>query len=327
MIMQRRLAYHRCWTVGIGLSVSLLSWSFTTSCVATGGTPGSSAASTDTTSGARELAAMPLWSGGAPGARGDSAEDRPSVTPFLPQPGRGTGTAAVIFPGGGYQHLAFDHEGVQVARWLASLGVAGFVVRYRLGPRYQQPTMLQDGLRAVRLVRAHAADWGVMPQRIGVVGFSAGGHMASTVGTHFDTGMLPSADVVERVSSRPDFMVLLYPVITMTDPFVHRGSRTNLLGAQPSAELVSRFSNETQVTRSTPPTFIVTSTDDRTVPVENSLRFYEALKADSVPVELHVFERGRHGFGLAPTDPALSIWPRLCETWMRQHGWLAAPQR
>jgi acetyl esterase/lipase len=318
--------HERLRSKGVALIAALLS-GFTASCAATGGTPSASAISTDATSGVRELATMPLWPGGAPGARGDSAEDRPSITPFLPPAGRATGTAAVIFPGGGYQHLSFDHEGVQVARWLASLGVAGFVVRYRLGPRYQHPAMLQDGERAVRLVRARAAEWGVMPGRIGVVGSSAGGHLASTVGTHFDAGSPQSPDVVERASARPDFMVLLYPVITMTDPFAHRGSRTNLLGALPRAELVTLLSSETRVTRSTPPTFIVTSTDDRTVPVENSLRFYEALKADSVPVELHVFEKGRHGFGLAQTDPALSIWPRLCETWMRQHGWLAPPSR
>jgi acetyl esterase/lipase len=320
MTIQHRRTHRRSRRAGAALIFGLLS-SLTASCAAAAGAPGS-ATPTDTTSGVRELAMVPLWPGGAPGARGETAEDQPSITPFLPPPGRGTGAAAVIFPGGGYQHLAFDKEGVQVARWLASLGVAGFVVRYRLGPRYQHPAMLQDGQRAVRLVRARAAEWGVAPERIGVVGSSAGGHMASTVGTHFDAGTTQSADAVERVSARPDFMVLLYPVITMTEPFAHRGSRANLLGAQPRSELVSLFSNETQVTRATPPTFIVTSTDDRTVAVENSLRFYEALKADSVPVELHAFETGRHGFGLARTDPALSIWSRLCETWMRRHGWV-----
>jgi acetyl esterase/lipase len=230
----------------------------------------------------------------------------------------------VIFPGGGYQHLATDHEGMQVARWLNAAGVTAFVVQYRLGPRYHHPAMLHDAQRAVRLVRARADEWGIDSRRIGVVGFSAGGHMASTAGTHFDAGDPAAPDLVERASSRPDFMVLLYPVITMAEPFAHRGSRRNLLGERPTADLVRSMSNETRVSRATPPTFIVTSTDDRTVPVENSLRFYEALKADSVPVELHVFETGRHGFGLAAVDPVLSVWPRLCEAWMRRRGLLDA---
>jgi acetyl esterase/lipase len=228
----------------------------------------------------------------------------------------------IVFPGGGYEHLATDHEGVQVAQWLNSIGVAAFVVKYRLGPRYHHPTMLRDAQRAVRLVRARASQWAVDSARIGVLGFSAGGHMASSVGTHFDDDAASVRDDVARASARPDFMVLIYPVITMAEPWVHHGSRTNLLGATPAPELVTLLSNETQVTRRTPPTFLVASTDDRTVPVENSLRFYAALAADSVPVELHVFEAGRHGFGLAASDPLVSVWPRLCEAWMRKHGWL-----
>jgi acetyl esterase/lipase len=274
----------------------------------------------DTTDVAR--APITLWPAGAPDAVGNTAADSATITPFLPPAGRATGAAAVIFPGGGYEHLATDHEGVQVARWLNSIGVTAFVVKYRLGPRYHHPTMLRDAQRAVRLVRAHASQWAVDPARIGVVGFSAGGHMAASVGTHFDVDAAAVDDDVSRASARPDFMVLVYPVITMADPFAHRGSRTNLLGANPSSELVRLFSNETQVTRRTPPTFLVSTRDDRTVPIENSLRFYDALAADSVPVELHVFETGRHGFGLAASDPALSVWPRLCEAWLRRHGWL-----
>ena len=263
--------------------------------------------------------AIPLWVGSAPGALGDSSADRPSMTPFPADPSRATGAAAVIFPGGGYQHLSLEKEGAAVARWLNSLGVTAFVVTYRLGTRYHHPAMLDDAQRAIRLVRSRAATWNVDTARIGVVGFSAGGHLASTTGTHFDAPALPR-DSVDRMRARPDFMILVYPVITMTEPYVHRGSRTNLLGAQPAPALVSLLSNETQVTRETPPTFLVASTDDRTVPVENSLRFYEALKSKGVAAELHVFEHGAHGFGLAPGDAILSAWPTLAEAWLRRHG-------
>jgi acetyl esterase/lipase len=262
-------------------------------CTSARGTAGASAAASPAP--LRELPALPLWPGGAPGALGDSAEDRPTITPYLPV-GRASGAAAVIFPGGGYQHLSLDKEGAQVARWLNGLGVTAFVVRYRLGPRYHHPAMLQDAQRAVRLVRARAAEWRVDPARVGVVGFSAGGHLASTVGTHFDAGAPASGDPVERASSRPDFMVLVYPVITMTEPMTHRGSRANLLGDPPAPELVRLLSNETQVTGDTPPTFLVASTDDATVPVENSLAIYQALKEAGVPVELHVIPGAFHGF-------------------------------
>jgi acetyl esterase/lipase len=298
------------------IALRALALVLTVSTAAWAGTPA------DTTDGAR--APMPLWPAGAPDAVGNTADDSATVTPFLPAAGRVTGAAAVVFPGGGYQHLAMDHEGVQVARWLNSIGVTAFVVKYRLGPRYHHPTMLRDAQRAVRLVRAHAAQWAVDPARIGVVGFSAGGHMASSVGTHFDVDAATVRDDVALASARPDFMVLVYPVITMTDPWAHRGSRTNLLGANPAPELVRLLSNETGVTRRTPPTFLVSTQDDQTVPIENTLRFHDALAADSVPVEMHVFETGRHGFGLAASDPVLSVWPRLCEAWMRRHGWLDA---
>lgn len=276
---------------------------------------------------AQAPAEIPLWAAGAPGALGTAPEDQPTITPFLPPAGKATGAAVVIFPGGGYQHLATEKEGVVPAHWLNDLGVAAFVVRYRLGPRYHHPAMLEDAQRAVRTVRARAAEWHVDPDRIGVLGFSAGGHMASSVGTHFDAGDSSSADPIERVSSRPDLMILMYPVITMSDPYAHRGSRTNLLGASPEPELVRLMSNETQVTSHTPPAFIVATTDDNVVPVENSLMFYQALHAAKVPAELHVFEHGPHGFGLAPGDPVLSSWTKLCEPWLRRHGWLDAAAR
>lgn len=273
--------------------------------------------------GMRARPEIALWSGGAPGAVGDSLEDRPAITPYLPPAGKANGTAAIIFAGGGYGHIAFEKEGVPAARWLNSIGVTAFVVRYRLGPRYHHPTMLQDAARAVRLVRARAGTWALDAQRIGVVGFSAGGHLASTVGTHFDAGSPTSADPIERVSSRPDYMILVYPVISMLDGVVHKGSRRRLIGDSASLDLQRLLSNELQVSRETPPTFLVASTDDNAVPVDNSLRFYQAMKAAKVPVELHVFEAGAHGFGLAPDDPALSMWPSLGTAWMRRHGWLA----
>jgi len=271
---------------------------------------------------ARAQPVIPLWANGAPGALGATPADQPEMTPYLPPAGTANGTAVVIFPGGGYAHLAMDHEGSAIANWLAGLGVTTFVVKYRLGPAYHHPTMIGDAQRAIRIARARAAEWNVDPRRLGIIGFSAGGHLASTAGTHFDAGNSASTDPIERASSRPDFELLIYPVITMRDSVTHGGSRLNLLGKQPTPELVQLLSNELQVTRETPPTFLVHSTDDRTVPVQNSLLFYEALKRNGVPVEMHVFEHGGHGYGMAPKDPALAIWTALCENWMRRHGWL-----
>jgi acetyl esterase/lipase len=267
-------------------------------------------------------AALPLWQGGAPGAKGDSAVDRPTITPYPLPAGRGNGTAVVVLPGGGYQHLAMEKEGYAVARWLNSIGVAAFVVQYRLGPNYHHPSELMDAQRALRTVRAQAVKWGVNPSRIGIMGFSAGGHLASTAGTHFDAGNASAPDPIDRVSSRPDFMILGYPVITLKDPYAHKGSRTFLLGANPDPALVASLSNETQVTRDTPPTFIVHATDDTTVPIQNSIMFYEALHAADVPVEMHILQAGRHGFGLGTGNPALSTWPSMLETWLRARGLL-----
>ena len=272
---------------------------------------------------AREQAAIPLWAGGAPGAAGSAPEDQPVITPFLPPAGKANGTSVVIFPGGGYQHLSMQKEGSDVANWLASTGVTAFVVRYRLGPTYHHPIELGDAQRAIRTVRARATEWGVNPARIGIIGFSAGGHLASTAGTHYDAGTAESADVIERAGSRPDFMLLLYPVITMrADSVTHRGSRTNLIGNTPEPALERLLSNETQITRDTPPTFLVHASDDKTVPVENSIKFYQGLRAANVIAEMHIYEYGGHGFGLAPTDPVLGQWTTVCEAWMRRHGWI-----
>ena len=264
-----------------------------------------------------------LWPSGAPGALGNAEDDRPSLTISLPDPAKAVGTGIVVCPGGGYGALAMDHEGRQIAEWLNGLGVAAFVLKYRLGPRYHHPIEMQDGQRAVRFVRCHAAEYGIAVDRIGIWGFSAGGHLASSVGTHFDGGKTDAPDPVERVSCRPDFMILAYPVITFTTPYVHTGSMHNLLGENPDPNLVQLLSNELQVTPQTPPTFLFHTGNDDGVPVENSILFYQALHRNHVPAELHVFERGPHGVGLAQKDPALSIWPAVLANWLRARGLLS----
>jgi len=262
-----------------------------------------------------------LWANGAPGAMGNDDIDKPTVTPYLVPSGRGTGTAVVVCPGGGYQHLAMDHEGEQVARWLNSIGVAAFVLKYRLGPKYHHPVELGDAQRAIRTVRARAAEFRIAPDRVGIMGFSAGGHLASTAGTHFDAGKDGSADPIERMSSRPDFLILGYPVISF-GTYAHKGSLHMLLGDNPDPKLVENLSNELQVTAQTPPTFLFHTTEDKTVPVENSILFYMALRKAGVPAEMHIYEKGPHGVGLAPTDEALSTWPGRLADWMRGRGLL-----
>ena len=264
-----------------------------------------------------------LWPSGAPGALGNDPADQPSLTPFVVSKGRGSGAAIVVCPGGGYQHLAMDYEGYDVAKWLNTLGVSAFVLKYRLGPRYHHPIELGDAQRAIRMVRTRAAEYGVQPDRIGIMGFSAGGHLASTAGTHFDNGNPKAADPVDRAGSRPDFMVLCYPVISFV-AFAHQGSKQMLLGDNPDPKLVELLSNELQVTRDTPPTFLFHTTTDATVPVENSVMFYSALRKAGVPAEMHIYERGRHGVGLASSDPVLSSWPARLADWLRIHGWAAA---
>ena len=272
---------------------------------------------------AQEPKAELLWPAGAPGALGTQPEDQPSLTPYVLPTGSGSGTAVVICPGGGYQHLSMDKEGYQVAKWLNTLGVSAFVLQYRLGPRYHHPVELQDAQRAIRTVRSRAAEYGLQPDRIGIMGFSAGGHLASTAGTHFDAGNAAASEPVDRAGSRPDFMVLCYPVITF-GAFAHAGSRQFLLGDNPDPRLVENLSNELQVTAQTPPTFLFHTTNDRTVPVENSVMFYSALRKAGVPAEMHLYERGPHGVGLAQSDPALASWPGRLAEWLRIHGLLAA---
>jgi len=263
-----------------------------------------------------------LWPDGAPGALGGADEDRPSLTIYLPDPAKAVGAGVVVCPGGGYGALSMDHEGRQIADWLNGLGFAAFVLKYRLGPRYHHPVEMEDGQRAVRMVRFRAKDYGIAPDRIGIWGFSAGGHLASTVGTHFDAGKPGAVDPIDRVSCRPDFMILAYPVISFTTPYVHKGSMRNLLGDNPDPELVRSLSNELQVTPQTPPTFLFHTDSDDGVPSENSVLFYLALRQNHVPAEMHIFERGPHGVGLAQKDPVLSLWPTLLANWFRTRALL-----
>jgi len=264
-----------------------------------------------------------LWPGVAPGATGDAPADKPTIAIWLAERSKAKGTAMVICPGGAYAHLAVDHEGRQIAEWCNSLGVAGFVLEYRhRGRGYGHPAPLDDARRAVRTVRARAKEFNVDPSRIGILGFSAGGHLAASLGTHFDAGDPSAEDAVERVSCRPDFMILCYPVIALDQPCTHRDSQINLLGQDPDTALVEGLSSEKQVKGTTPPTFLFATGADRIVPVENSVRFYLALRRANVAAELHVYQRGPHGLGLAPGVLGTSNWPAQCADWMRGLGML-----
>lgn len=271
---------------------------------------------------------LPLWADGAPGALGAGENDKPTLTPYLAAPERASGAAMVICPGGGYGGLA-AHEGQDYALWLNGRGVSAFVLKYRLGSHgYRHPAMLQDAARAVRTVRAKAADWGIDPQRIGIMGSSAGGHLASTLLTHFDAGKADATDPIDRVSSRPDLGILCYAVITM-GPFTHQGSKNNLLGTNPPPELVESLSNERQVTAKTPPCFIWHTWEDKGVPIENSLNFAMALQQAGVPFDLHIYQRGRHGIGLNDKPPFAHAhpWAADCAFWLQEQGFVkpAAP--
>jgi len=263
-----------------------------------------------------------LWPNGAPGAVGTEDVDKPSITFYQPSRPQATGTIVVICPGGGYGALAMDHEGHQVARWFTAHGVAAAIVKYRLGPRYHHPAPLQDVLRAIRVVRSRAAELGVKPERIGVMGFSAGGHLASSAATLFDLADAKAADGLEAIPSRPDFAILGYPVIVFGADVTHKGSQRNLLGENPPADLVTRLSTDRQVTAKTPPTFLFHTSEDAGVPPQNSVAFYLALKNAGVPAELHIYEKGPHGVGLAPDDRELSTWPDRMLGWMRGRGLL-----
>ncbi|MEI6946118.1 alpha/beta hydrolase [Paraflavisolibacter sp. H34] len=244
----------------------------------------------------------------------------PDIAVFLPPKRVATGQAVILCPGGGYGTLSYDWEGTEFAKLLNSRGIAAFVLKYRLPNSksnvvpHQSPLM--DAQRAIRLVRSQAGKWNIHKDKVGIMGFSAGGHLASTAGTHFTAGEAAAADSVDRLSSRPDFMVLVYPVITMTREYMHAGSRNNLIGATPDTALARFYSNDLQVTRETPPTFLVHATDDKAVPVENSLSFYQALKNNGVPAEMHIYPTGGHGFGLGLGRGYLETWTGRLLDWM-----------
>jgi acetyl esterase/lipase len=262
----------------------------------------------------------PLWPKGAPLLHGSGEDGKPRITICLPSPDTAKPVGVVICPGGGYGGLAMDHEGHQVAAWLNSEGIAAFILEYRVGPENGHPVPLMDAQRAIRTVRSRAQEFHIDPSRIGILGFSAGGHLTSTAGTHFDAGDPKAEDPIDRVSCRPDFMVLIYPVITMTDSLGHAGSRRNLLGEHPDEAKINLLSNEKQATDQTPPAFLVHTSEDNGVPSQNSVMFYMALKSKGIPAEMHIFEKGKHGFGLGPGDPVLSTWPGLCIKWLHTRG-------
>ncbi len=264
---------------------------------------------------------LPLWEGGAPGALGQADSDTPALTVYRATH-HAVGTGIIVAPGGGYRALSMNMEGREVASLFNAIGVTAFVLEYRLGPRYHHPTQLGDAQRAIRTVRSRAAEFGIAPDRIGMMGFSAGGHLTATAGTHFDEGKPDAADPIERVGSRPDFLILAYPVISFDPAIAHAGSVRSLLGDTPDPKLLELLSNDLQVTAQTPPTFLFHTTADTGVPVEHSLRFYQALRRVKVSAELHVFENGPHGVGLGLWDPALSSWPSLLSNWLRGRGLL-----
>jgi acetyl esterase/lipase len=278
---------------------------------------------------------LPLWEGDPPNYREtgevtimDTSDivvvrmvQKPDLAIYLPSERNATGEAVVVCPGGGYSVLAYDWEGSDIACWLNSRGIAAFVLKYRLPGNKSniipRESPLMDAQRAMRLVRFNAEKWNVDPTKIGVMGFSAGGHLASTLSTHYDRGNPSSEDPVEQVSCRPDFSVLVYPVISFQEEITHMGSRTNLLGAHASAELVDYYSNELQVTPDTPPAILIHSGDDDAVPVENSIAYYKALRANNIDSELHIYPYGGHGYSLAIGRGHLSTWPDRVIDWIR----------
>ena len=284
---------------------------------------------------AQEPPVIPLWPEGVPDARPGGGQERiedgrvynvqvPTLAHFAAPRETANGSAVIVCPGGGYARLAVSKEGTELTRRLNALGVAAFVLKYRL-VEFGHPAPLRDVLRAVRLVRSRAAALGVRPDRIGVFGASAGGHVAACAGTLFDVPAGRTGSTLDATSARPDFVALLYPVVTMRDPYAHAGSRRNLLGANPAPGLVALMSADEQVRRDSPPFFLVHTAEDASVPVENSLLLYAALRRAGVPAEMHLYEKGPHGFGTAAGLGSTSDWPQRLEQWMRAHGWLGAP--
>ena len=281
---------------------------------------------------------LKLWPDGIPGSKSDPSYSEnivttdgrvtratnvvtPDLTVFLPDPAKANGAAVLICPGGGYGTLAFDHEGNAIARWLNDNGIAGIILKYRL-PSDRIMTdksigPLQDAQEAMRVIRRHSAEWKIDPKKVGVIGFSAGGHLASTISTHYAEKVYA---VKDNVSARPDFSLLIYPVISMDTAITHRGSRNNLIGIDPTEKNVLRFSNEKQINTNTPPAFLVHSSDDKAVPVMNSIGYYLGLQKNGIPAELHIFQKGGHGYGLSPNGGTESSWPGLCIRWLKAMG-------
>ena len=245
----------------------------------------------------------------------------PDLSVFLPAPDKANGAAVLICPGGGYGALAFDHEGNAIAKWLNDNGIAGIILKYRLPSdqimKDKSTGPLQDAQEAMRVIRRNASDWKIDPGKVGVIGFSAGGHLASTLSTHYAEKVY---EVKDNSSARPDFSLLIYPVVSFDTTITHRGSRNNLIGIKPDARLVERFSNELQITADTPPAFLVHSADDKAVPVMNSIGYFRGLQKNNIPAELHVFQKGGHGYGLAIDRGTESSWPDLCIRWLKQIG-------
>lgn len=276
---------------------------------------------------AQEAEKFPLWPDGPAMSNGlkvqETTNEKGSVSGnstaelfvYHPEEGKNTGKTVIIFPGGGYTHLAMNHEGHLFARWLTGQGITAVILKYRMPNRHHQ-IPLTDAKRAVRWVRSRAEEWDIDPARIGIAGFSAGGHLASTLATHFDAGNVKAADRLERLSCRPDFVILFYPVISMKDGLTHAGSKNALLGTKPSPEMVIKYSNETQVTAQTPPTFLIHSDDDKAVPPLNSIGFYQALKKHKVPAVLYVLPKGGHGWGLRESFEYYSLWTPLLAKWL-----------
>ncbi len=266
-------------------------------------------------------AAIRLWDGEAPGAQGQRPVDIPTLTAYLPDPAKRNGASVVVLPGGGYAGLA-AHEGAGYAEWLAANGVTAYVLKYRLGSSgYRHPIMLNDAARALRMVRHFAKRDGLDPTRVGIIGSSAGGHLASTLITHFDAGNADAADMADRESSRPDVAILCYPVISLGE-FAHAGSRRQLLGENPAPELLKNLSNELQVTATTTPTFIWHTVEDKAVPVENALMFASALRRAGVPFSLHIYEKGGHGLGLGRAGAPAPPWADQCLYWLRERKFI-----
>ena len=271
---------------------------------------------------ATEQQKMYLWEQNVPNALGNEEKDKPKITVWFPDAEKSVGTAVVVCPGGGYGALAMDYEGEQIAEWLNSFGVTAAVLDYRHRNKgYGHPNPILDAQRAIRTVRANAAAWNIAPAKIGIIGFSAGGHLASTAAVHFEDHNNP-ADSIDKISCRPDFAILCYPVILFDAARTHRGSMQNLLGTDAPAELVEYYSTEKQVTSKTPPVFQFTTDEDTAVPAENSIEFYLALRKHKIPAELHIYQKGRHGLGLAHGIVGTETWTELCRTWLKNNGFL-----